>query len=295
MTVHDLNKPRLWFLVLLPVGLAWLFLFYVGAVTLPDVCGKQEWPVCQQQWLAAVGPAIALLFAGYGALQVRKQIEQGQVGSVATQRSLLRDELERLYEVRDELDQWQRDFEAVETDFPVGSQLPPSTNDKDLLRIQVLLDTLNEYIVKLRQEPYVSHLEPRRHRYWAAISERAEIFRAAWEPWAKGQFDDELMIARIHDARVLSVADIEGLRHEIGGTIDYVRRSFAALSDRKAAPVQPAATPLPSEKILARRAAAARTAADGAEVLPALAHPISGAAESLGRPVAGEVRDNITG
>lgn len=209
-----------------------VFLVAIAQAGPPNYCGKdQDGPVCLQQWVTALGPAVALLFAGYGAIQVRNQLRQGQSAVVATQRQQLRHEYETLATIREDLAQKQRDIEAYDSLYRLRGSLPPSTNWHQLEEMQFKFDGFVEWLADVAREPYLYNRRTSLTALNRRAFKRAECFRRLAARWDYKTIQDSRMAEVIYLTRALSVRDMETLRLSIDRVVVRIAERLASLSE----------------------------------------------------------------
>jgi hypothetical protein len=194
------------------------------------ICGKdQDGPVCVQQWIASIGPAVALFFAAAGTVQIRRQIEQGQHAVTANERSQLRAEYDVLTEIREGFLTRQRDLERLGEEFD-------SLNGKswdDLEELQYMLDGLFEYIGDIIREPYLSEVHGKLRAYHRKARRRMELYRASAELWRDGAIDNNKMLKRLVYVQTHCISDSDKLRKLVDSVIGPVGHQIAKLSRKK--------------------------------------------------------------
>ncbi len=191
------------------------------------LCGKdQDGPVCAQQWIASVGPAIALIFAAAGTVQLRRQIRQGQHAVTANERSQLRAEYEVLTEIREDFLLRQRDLEVLGESFLTLQ----GKTWKDLEKLQYMLDGLFERIGDIIREPYLADVHDKLRAYHRKARRRMELYRASADLWGKGFIDDGKMLRRLSYVEAHCIRDTDKLRKLVDGIIDPVGQRIAKLS-----------------------------------------------------------------
>jgi len=193
------------------------------------ICGKdQDGPVCMQQWIASVGPAIALLFAGVGTMQLRRQLQQGQQSVTANERSQLRDEYEVLTELRDGFLDRQRELEDFTTLF---ATLEVKSMD-DLVRLQYKFDGLYEFIGDILREPYLFEAHDKLRAFHQKAKRRMELYRRSCEKWEDGLVTNDKMTNRLLFLAYHCISDTDRLRRLVDGIIVPIGYRIAKLSGK---------------------------------------------------------------
>ncbi|GHD07698.1 hypothetical protein GCM10016234_06410 [Tianweitania populi] len=211
-------------------------------------CGElQDAPVCTQQWFSALFPGVALLFAGFGALQIREQIKQGQAAVIANQRDQLRHEFDTLGEMRNELLDQQREVEKIES-LPADSFFG---NPHELIDLQFLLDGFVEWIDDHRREPYLRPYRDSMAAVRVKASVRSEIYRLA----TKYSLDNSYDVSRMVRLRWRTIRNTIKAMDNLRGAIDRIAiaasNESASLADPKRMALHPMGLP-PSERYLSR-------------------------------------------
>jgi hypothetical protein len=157
---------------------------WIGIAT---VCGDQPGVVCTQQWLTATLPALALMLAGYGSMQIGRQIRQGQASVDANELVQLRDQYDVLSKLRDGLLERQRLLEKFDLIYKNPRMLPVGTTWDLLEKVQYQLDYFVEDISNSKREPYLYHHQTALERYRVRAFARSELFRDIAQNWDDGK------------------------------------------------------------------------------------------------------------
>lgn len=172
---------------------------------------------------------MALIFAAFGTVQIRRQLEQGQHAVTANERSQLRAEYDVLTEIREECLSRQRNLERLGGEFP--SLDGKSWND--LEELQYMLDGLFEYIGDIIREPYLTEVHGMLRAYHRKARRRMELYRASAELWRDGAIDDNKMLKRLVYVQTHCISDTDKLRRLVDGVIGPVGHQIAKLSRKK--------------------------------------------------------------
>lgn len=209
-----------------------VFTFYwMGHFGLLPLCGSdQQGPVCIQQWLAAGGPTLALLFAAMGAKGLARQVKHGQVAVAATQRDQLRHEYQILSDIRASLLADQKRIEVdYEERYTDRSELAENAPWKELEAFQYEMDGFVEWIDSTRRDPYLWPARERLYRERRPIAARAEVYRTAARNFADGNLSRDKMALLLIVSILITIRDMEHQRQELESEINAVGLKVAQL------------------------------------------------------------------
>lgn len=225
------------FIAGLLLGFATIVIVAILQAGPPNFCGNgQDGPICLQQWLTALGPAIALLFAGYGAVGLRNQILQGQSAVIANQRQQLREEHEVLSDLREELAEQQRKLEDFEKIYTLRVSLPTGTTWSNLEELQYKFDGLVEWLADAAREPYLFTRREQLGQFRKRAYRRSEWYRYLADLWQAKRITDHQMAMSLGRIRVMSIRDMERFRDLLDRTVIEIAERFSLLSKTRKAP-----------------------------------------------------------
>lgn len=200
---------------------------WIGITTL---CGEQLGVVCAQQWLAATLPAIALMLAGYGSVQIGKQIRQGQASVDANELTQLRDQYDVLSKLRDGLLERQRLLEKFDLIYKSPATLPVGPTWDMLEKVQYQLDYFVEDVSNSKREPYLYHHQKALERYRVTAFARSELFRNIAQNWDNGNASDARMARCVFTIKATMLKDMINVRTSLDNLIKSFGEKVAKIT-----------------------------------------------------------------